>query len=934
MKVYQFATELGLETIALMDKIKEWDLPVKSHMAVLDEDMMGLIKTKLSDTGSATKKKKAKKKATKKKATKKKTSTAKKKTATKKATKKVVKKKAASSSVTKVTKVSSGKTGADPGQEAVATAKGASTEETSAEVTTTKRVIRRKASDVKQAQEAELEKLKEQEEAEAAAVANLEAEASAQASEATLEASTEPAAEAGTEKETAAPAAKAPAVKKARVFGKGIIGKIDLSKVKDPRRTGGNNSTGGARTPGPKSAQRGLRSGFVAPAPSFPVADAANNNRRREYNPAAAATAAAAAKKKAGAAGNKEQPPAAFKATDFRKREMVFQPKKKKVSFLPGKKTEITTAAAHKRIVKVNGTMTLSELAQTMGLKVPQLLKVCMGQGLTVNMNSDLDFDTISLLVPEFDWEAKNVEQTSEDLVESVAFGDLDAEPVGRAPVVTVMGHVDHGKTTLLDSIRKANVARGEAGGITQHIGAYRVFVEKEKPITFIDTPGHAAFTAMRERGAQVTDIVILVVAADDGMMPQTEEAISHAKAAGVPIIVAVNKIDKEGANPDKIKQQLSEKELVPEEWGGDTVFLEVSALKNLGIKELLENIWLHSEILELKANPKQSGRGIVVESKVEKGKGIVATLLVQEGTVKAGQSICAGLVSGKVRRLMDDQGKQVKEAGPSVPVEVMGLSATPNAGDRFDICESDQKAVALAEQRKEEKAQIEIAESNKKVSLEDLLSRVKNDGAVDLPVILKTDVAGSAEAVKGMINKIESDEVNVKFIHSQVGAVSESDVLLASTSGGMIIGFNVRPDSQASKLAKEKGVEIKCYRIIYELVDDVKKAMSGLLTPDIIEKENGKAEVREIFSVPKIGTIGGSIVLEGKINRNDMVRLVREGRVVYEGKITSLKRFKDDAKEVAAGFECGIGIENYNDLKTGDVIEAYVKEEVARELA
>ncbi len=944
MKVYQFATELGLETIALMDKIKEWDLPVKSHMAVLDEDMMGLIKTKLSDTGSGTKKKTAKKKTAKKAATKK-ASTAKKKT-TKKATKKVVKKKAASSSVTKVTKVSSGKTGTDPGQETAVAAK-AATEEAAAETTTTRRVIRRKASDVKQAQEAELEKIKEQEEAEAAAIAAAAAEAEAATKQAEASSTEEvnveavPAAEntetaeaapaAKTEKE-AAPVAKAPAVKKARVFGKGIIGKIDLSKVKDPRRTGGNNSTGGARTPGPKSAQRGLRSGFVAPAPSFPVADAANNNRRKEYNPAAAA--AAAAKKKAGAAGNKEQPPAAFKATDFRKREMVFQPKKKKVSFLPGKKTEITTAAAHKRVVKVNGTMTLSELAQTMGLKAPQLLKVCMGQGLTVNMNSDLDFDTISLLVPEFDWEAKNVEQTSEDLVESVAFGDLDAEPVGRAPVVTVMGHVDHGKTTLLDSIRKANVARGEAGGITQHIGAYRVFVEKEKPITFIDTPGHAAFTAMRERGAQVTDIVILVVAADDGMMPQTEEAISHAKAAGVPIIVAVNKIDKEGANPDKIKQQLSDKELVPEEWGGDTVFLEVSALKNLGIKELLENIWLHSEILELKANPKQSGKGIVVESKVEKGKGIVATLLVQEGTVKAGQSICAGLVSGKVRRLMDDQGKQVKEAGPSVPVEVMGLSATPNAGDRFDICESDQKAVALAEQRKQEKAQREIEESNKKVSLEDLLSRVKNDGAVDLPVILKTDVAGSAEAVKGMINKIESDEVNVKFIHSQVGAVSESDVLLASTSGGMIIGFNVRPDSQASKLAKEKGVEIKCYRIIYELVDDVKKAMSGLLTPDIIEKENGKAEVREIFSVPKIGTIGGSIVLEGKINRNDMVRLVREGRVVYEGKITSLKRFKDDAKEVAAGFECGIGIENYNDLKAGDMIEAYVKEEVARELA
>lgn len=932
MKVYQFATELGLETIALMDKIKEWDLPVKSHMAVLDDGTMTLIKDKLSASSDGGSKKKAKKKATKKKATKKAAATKKK--VTKKAVtkKKVTKKKTSVSSVTKVTKVSSGKTGADPGQEEVAAAAVKKEAVESTSTAPVKRVIRRKASEVKEAQEAqeaELEKQKvEEEEAAAAAVETQEVTGSSveEAGAVAVE---------GASTEAAPAVPKAPAVKKARVFGKGIIGKIDLSKVRDPRRTNNTSTAGAARTPGPKSAQRGLRSGFVAPAPAFPVADAANN-RRRVHNPSAAvaAAAAAAAKKKAGGATGKDQPAAAFKATDFRKREMVFQPKKKKVSFLPGKKTEITTAAAHKRVVKINGTMTLSDLAQSMGLKAPQLLKACMKQGLSVNMNTDLDFDTISLITPEFSWEAVNVEQTADDLVETVAFGDVDAEPVLRAPVVTVMGHVDHGKTTLLDSIRNANVVKGEAGGITQHIGAYRVFVEKEKPITFIDTPGHAAFTAMRERGAQVTDIIILVVAADDGMMPQTEEAISHAKAAGVPIIVAINKIDKEGSNPDRIKQQLSDRELVPEEWGGDTVFLEVSALKNLGIKELLENIWLHTEILELKANPEQSASGIVIESKVEKGKGIVATLLVQEGTVKTGQSICAGLVSGRVRRLMDDQGKMVKTAGPSVPIEVMGLPETPNAGDRFDICVDDQTAAKLAEQRQDEQRQVEAEASGKKVSLEDLLARVKDDGAVDLPIVLKTDVAGSNEAVKGMINKIESDEVKVKFIHSQVGAVSESDVLLASAAGGLIIGFNVRPDSQASKLAKEKGVEIKCYRIIYELVDDVKKAMSGLLAPDVIEKENGKAEVRETFSVPKIGTIGGSLVLEGKINRSDMVRLVREGRVVYEGKISSLRRFKDDAKEVASGFECGIGIENYSDLKVGDVIEAFVKEEVARELA
>ncbi len=922
MKVYQFATELGLETIALMDKIKEWGLPVKSHMAALDESTMSLIKDKLNKVSSVAKKK-TKKKIAKKKVAKKKASTKKAvaKKATKKATKKIVKK-ATSSVVTKVTKVSSGKTGVDPGQESVVTAS-AAFEESRAEVVTSKRVIRRKASDVKQAQEAEIEKLKEQElKTQAAETTSFELETALKGVAAITD----------KKKETdVVPATKAPAVKKARVFGKNIVGKVDLSKVKGPRRA--TEASQETRVLGPKSAQRGLRSGFVAPAPSFPVTNpAAQTNRRREYNPAAAA-AAAAVKKKTGATTGKEQPTVAFKATDFRKREMVFQPKKKKVSFLPGKRTEITTAAVHKRVVKVNGKMTLSELAQNMGIKAAQLLKVCIGQGLSVNLNSSLDFDTISLIVLELNWEAKNIEQTSENIVESVAFGNLQAKPVGRAPVVTVMGHVDHGKTTLLDAIRKTNVVSGEAGSITQHIGAYRVFVEENKPITFIDTPGHAAFTAMRERGAQVTDIVILVVAADDGMMPQTQEAISHAKAAGVPIIVAVNKIDKEGANSDKIKQQLSDKELVPEEWGGDTVFVEVSALKNLGIKKLLESIWLHSELLELKANPQQSAKGIVIESKIEKGKGIVVTLLVEEGTVQTGQSICAGFVTGKVRRLMDDQGRLVKEAGPSTPIEVMGFSAVPDAGDRFDICESDQQATLLTEKRKNEQAEHEIKESSKKVSLEDLLAKVAEDKVVDLPIILKTDVVGSAQAIKGVVNKIESDEVKARFIHSQVGVINESDVLLASTLGGLVIGFNVRPDTQVVKLAKEKNVQIKCYQVIYELVDDVKKTMSGLLAPDILEKESGKAEIRETFSVPKIGIIGGSFVLEGKINKSHAVRLVREGRVIYEGNISSLRRFKDDVKEVALGFECGIGIENYNDLKVGDVIEGYIKEEVAREI-
>jgi len=901
MKVYQFAKELDLETIALMDKIKKWGLPVKSHMAALDSDTMTLIKTKLGEESgaAASKKKTTKKKATKKKATT--TKVAAKKKTTKKATKKKV--------TTTVKKVSSGKTADEVATEKKTTSK----KKVVKKAAGTKSVIRRKASDVQEAKEKMAEEAvaaKLQEEAK-----ELESQNRAELSqEANVEASSEVAKTDG-EKPTVPP------VKKARVFGKNIVGKIDLKKVA-PRRPADNQ-----RTPGLKSAQRGLRSGYVAPAPVFPIdMPGADKTRKDDKGPV---------KKKTGANTGKEQlnQPTAFKAADFRKREMVFQPKKKKVSAFPGRKTEITTPAAHKRVVKVNGTMVLSDLAQEMGVKASQLIKVLMGQGSMVNMNSELDFDTISLIVPEFNYEAENVLVTSEDFTETVAFGDLDAEPVLRPPVVTVMGHVDHGKTTLLDSIRKANVAGGEAGGITQHIGAYQVFVEKDKPITFIDTPGHAAFTEMRARGANVTDIVILVVAADDGMMPQTEEAISHAKAAGVPIVVAVNKIDKEGANPDKIKQQLAEKELVPEDWGGETVFHEVSALQKTGITELLESIWLHTELLELKANPKKSASGIVIESKVEKGKGNVATLLIKDGTLKTGQSICAGLVAGKVRRLMSDTGKVVKEAGPAVPVEVMGLPDTPNAGDRFDICESDQKAAELANTRKKEAEQKAIEESNKKVSIEDLLLQVKDDGAKELPIVLKVDVAGSIEAIKGMVEKVETDEVKVKFIHTAVGGVTESDVLLASTAGGAVIGFNVRPDSQASSKSKEKGVEIKCYRIIYELVDDIKAIMSGLLDPDIIEKETGKAEVRETFSVPKMGVIAGTLVTEGKIHRNDLVRLVRQGRVMFEGKIGSLKRFKDDAREVASGFECGIGIENYNDLKAGDIIETYKKEEVAREL-
>ncbi|MCB0411762.1 MAG: translation initiation factor IF-2, partial [Bdellovibrionales bacterium] len=462
-------------------------------------------------------------------------------------------------------------------------------------------------------------------------------------------------------------------------------------------------------------------------------------------------------------------------------------------------------------------------------------------------------------------------------------------------------------------------------------IGAYSVQIEEGKFITFIDTPGHAAFTAMRARGADITDVVIIVVAADDGMMPQTEEAISHVKAADIPITVAINKMDKPGANPDRIKQQLMEYQLVSEEWGGDTIFCQVSAIKGEGIPELLEQVNLVAEVADLKANPKRSATGIVIESRVEKGRGSVATLLVEDGTLGVGQPLVAGSVSGRVRSMMNDRGQTVKEVGPGFPVEVMGLEFPPDAGDRFDVCKDEESARKIADHRKSEKEKAEVPSS--KMSLDQIFAKVKAGDVKELPVVLKADVAGSLEAVKGMFEKTGTDEVKVKVVHSAVGGISENDVLLAGTAGGMILGFNVRPDVSAQRMAKEKGIEIRTYSIIYELIDDVKKALSGLLAPDIVEKIMGRAQVRETFSVPKVGLIAGCHVVDGKIGRNNQIRLLRDGVVVYEGTIGSLKRFKDDAKEVQSGYDCGIGIENYNDVKVGDELETFIKESISREL-
>ncbi len=1039
-KVFEFAKEVGMTPLALMDKIREWQLPVKSHMAELDQATVELIRTKLFEAANPS-------------------ATAEKKTVARKKAPAVAKPAVTKSTPTKPTTVKSAAAAAataSEAAEAAATAakaasavvrrKRASDEATASSAAadmpenegkakiitrpevkpvveekpavvakekpnipnvTMVKVSRNPSSAVASVATAELAPVAKA--SEVAAASLTQSSPAVAKAELKQEASAHVATEAPSEKveiksETAAtgvgatsgstgasaPGAAVVARKKEVAIGqsgvasgapkRNIVGRMDLSRVQSPTpsgpreggrpgggyggpRTGGGYQQGGGyqgsgggyqqgggyQGSGPRQGggfqQQGtggfgaqgarpkgnLRAGFVAAPQVVPDIPIETNDFARKKDDRKKVKVGSASEG-AGVKAPEENENQHFDAAEFRKRELVFQPKKKKgLLSRPAMQTQITTPKASKRIVSVYKAMKVSELAQEMGVKSTELIKVLMKNGVMASMNTELDFDTISLIVPELGFEAVNSFKTADEMLVDTAFGDLKAEQVTRPPVVTIMGHVDHGKTSLLDAIRNANVAAGEAGGITQHIGAYQVKLEDGKIVTFLDTPGHEAFTAMRARGANVTDVAIIVVAADDGAMPQTVEAISHAKAANVPIIVAVNKIDKPGANPDKIKQQLTEYQLVPEEWGGSTIFVNVSALKKTGIKELLEQILLVAEVAELKANPKRSGTGTVIESRLEKGRGNMATILVQDGTIEVGQHIVAGAVVGKIKSLMNDRGERVTSAGPSMPVEVLGLDGIPQAGDKFDIVKDEKTAEEVAQVRKDLVRQAMV--SNKKITLEEIFSKVTRGDVKELAIILKTDVAGSLEAIQNMFTKLSTAEVKLKIVHCAVGGVTESDVLLASTAKGIIVGFNVRPDGGATAAAKRLGVDVRCYTIVYEMIDEIKKAMAGMLAPTIVEKVMGRAEVRNTFSVPKIGTIGGCFVQDGKIQRSNGVRLIRDSKVVYEGKIGSLKRFKDDAREVATGFECGIGIENFNDLKVGDIIEAFIKEEVAREL-
>ncbi|MCB9619552.1 MAG: translation initiation factor IF-2 [Sandaracinus sp.] len=614
------------------------------------------------------------------------------------------------------------------------------------------------------------------------------------------------------------------------------------------------------------------------------------------------------------------------------------QARGKRRQLAPGRKPQapqITTPGAQKRRIRIEDQIQLQALAQRMSLKATDLLMKLMQMGVQgVHINSTLDADTAILIADEFGYEVENVAQSIDEVVGDARgeFEDLDEDREVKAPVVTIMGHVDHGKTSLLDKIRSANVAAGEAGGITQHISAFRVETPKGE-VVFLDTPGHEAFTSMRARGAQATDVVVLVVAADDGVMPQTREAASHAQAAEVPIIVAVNKIDKPDAQSERVMNELAALGLTPEEWGGDTIYVPTSAITGQGIDDLLESLAVQAEVLELRCNPKIPAEGVVLEARLDKGRGVVANVLVQDGTLSTGDYVVAGTAWGRVRALTDDRGRMLKSAPPATPVELLGLDQLPSSGEKVYMVTTAKKAQEVAEANRQKVAIRPSVMAPR--GLEQLQQMMRSGAQQELQIVLKADVHGSSEALRKSLEDLSTDKVRVKIVQSGVGGITENDVMLASASDGVciVLGFNVRPQGKASSMAKENGVEIRTYSIIYEAIDDVKLAMAGLLAPKLVERELGKAEVRETFSIPKIGTIAGCMVQEGKIVRSARARLVRDGVVVWTGKLGSLRRFKDDAKEVAQGFECGIGLEGFNDLKNGDIIECFDHEEVAATL-
>ncbi len=921
-KVYELAKELGLDSLTLLDKLRDLNIKVKNHMSELSEAEVLAAKEGLSPKRAATE---VKPKAIK----------ARRKTADE----------ATPAAPAEAPKAAAAKPAIKATTRKVAAPPAPAPEETPApKAAAGAAIIRRRlkadgeveiaASGVTlrgmtpvEMPEAEQEQLTEEYQAEVAQAEEgaIEAPAAeAETAEAAPVAGTEPAAAA------TSPEAPAPVVKKAPIVltprpvapRRSILTIVEAKApppkpmIKPPAPTTTPAKPGVAGRPGtaPATGKDGFRIIHMTKEGLDKMAEEE------------------AVKKRGGGGREPGIRPEDVRFADYRKKEMVFLPKKKRIPV--GKQvrqTQITQAAAHKRVVEMQDTISVQDFAAQMGVKGVDVIRKLMGMGQMATINQAIDFDTATLIAAEFQHEVKNVAFKEDTLIEKAV--DTEAQLLNRPPIVTIMGHVDHGKTSLLDALRQANVAAGEAGGITQHIGAYTV-EQDGKLITFIDTPGHEAFTTMRARGANVTDIVILVVAADDGVMPQTREALSHAKAAGVPIIVAVNKMDKPGANPERVKQALAELDLLAEDWGGQTMFVPVSAIKKTNLDKLLESILLQAEVLDLKANPEARASGTVLESRLEKGRGPVVSLLVRRGTLKVGDAVVAGNFCGRVKALMNHLGQQIKEVLPGMAAEVLGFEGVPNAGEKFDSPATESDARDIVKNRVDQARAKAAAPLATKMSLEELFSKVQTGTTKELAVILKADVFGSVEAVKESLLKASTEKVKVKVILAATGGVTESDVLLASASNAIIIGFNVRPETKARQVAEAEHIDVKCYNIIYELIDDVKKAMAGMLDKKKVEKFLGRAEVRQTFTVPKVGTIAGSSVVDGKILRGANVRLLRDSRVVYEGRMSSLKRFKDDAKEVAQGYECGIGLENYNDLKPGDLIEAYQIELIAPELS
>jgi translation initiation factor IF-2 len=666
-------------------------------------------------------------------------------------------------------------------------------------------------------------------------------------------------------------------------------------------------------------------------SPGVPPAAADATRPARDGEPAKPA-AGEAEKPKAGR--HKKRVVKKQDVLEFREKELRSGRIPKKKRALPGKeqrKTEITVPRASKRVIRISEVITVGDLAREMGIKAGDVIKKLMSLGMMASINQVLDVDTATLVAADFDYQVENVAFDAESVLE-VEQVEEDSMLVSRPPVVTIMGHVDHGKTSLLDAIRSTNVTAQEHGGITQHIGAYHVQVDG-RSVTFLDTPGHEAFTAMRARGAKVTDIVVLVVAADDGVMPQTVEAINHARAAEVPIIVAVNKIDKSDADLERVKRGLSDHGLVSEDWGGDTVFAPVSAKTQEGIPHLLEMLLLQADILELRANPDKLSRGTIVEAKLDRGRGPVATVLVQEGTLRVGDAFVCGVFHGKVRAMINDLGQKVEIAPPSSPVEILGLQGVPQAGDSFIAVADESKARQVAEHRHTKQRETELVKSSK-VSLEELYDQIKTGDVKELRVVVKADVQGSVEALTDALTRMSTAEVKLRVLHGSVGGITESDILLAAASNAIVIGFNVRPESKGHALASQEGVDVRLYTVIYEAVADVRAAMEGMLEPTFREQTQGRVEIRQIFNIQGVGTIAGCYVTEGKIQRGNLVRILRDHVVVHEGKLGSLKRFKDDVREVSAGYECGLSIEGFHDIKQGDVVEAYERTAVVRRIS